>query len=251
MYRRNFLATLAATTAAAPALVAQQIPSPANPNAIPQNTSTQRRGTIPEVPPFEGTLAFARKDTPPKVKPFSMAQVRLLAGPYKEAEGWNRGYLTRLSADRLLHNFRLNAGLPSTAEPLGGWEEPKGELRGHFTGHFLSGCALTYASTGDKDIKSKGDYMVAELAKCQQKLGGGYLSAFPTEFFDRVNARQKVWAPFYTVHKIMAGMLDMYEHTGNKQALEVVQGMANWADQWSAPIPEEHMQEVLKPSTAA
>jgi DUF1680 family protein len=231
--RRNFVGALAAT----PALFAQQIP--------PQNTSTQRRGTATEVPPFQETLAFTRNPAPLKLRPFAMTQVRLLAGPFKDAQEWNHGYLTRLSADRLIHNFRVNAGLPSSAEPLGGWEEPKGELRGHFTGHFLSACGLAYGSTGDKEIKAKGDYMVAELAKCQQKLGGGYLSAFPTEFFDRVSARQKVWAPFYTVHKIMAGMLDMYEHCGNKQALEVVQGMANWAGKWSAQFPEEHMQDIL------
>jgi hypothetical protein len=174
-----------------------------------------------------------------------MTQVRLLPGPYRDAQEWNRGYLHRLSAGRLLHTFRLNAGLPSSAEPLGGWEEPKGELRGHFTGHFLSGCALMYASTGDQEVKAKGGYMVAELAKCQQRLTGGYLSAFPTEFFDRLNARQQVWAPFYTVHKIMAGMLDMYQHCDNKQALDVLQGMAKWADDWTAPMTEAHMQDIL------
>ena len=175
-----------------------------------------------------------------------MTQVRVTGGPYKDAQEWNRGYMKRLPADRLLHNFRVNAGLPSSAEPFGGWEEPKCELRGHFTGHFLSASALMYASTGDKDIKAKGDFMVAELAKCQQKLGGGYLSAFPTEYWDRLDARQKVWAPFYTVHKIMAGMLDMYQHAGNRQALEVLQGMAAWADNWTGSKPEAHMQEILE-----
>ena len=37
-------------------------------------------------------------------------------------------------------------------------------------------------------------------------------------------------------------MLDQYELAGNKQALEVVQGMANWADKWTASKSEEHMQ---------
>ena len=109
----------------------------------------------------------------------------------------------------------MNAGLPSSAKPLGGWERyipgREGELRGHFTGHYLSACALSYASTGDSGIKSKGDEMVADLAKCQAKLTGGYLSAFPTEWFERLDARKPVWAPFYTIHKIMAGMFDMYE----------------------------------------
>ena len=86
---------------------------------------------------------------------------------------------------------------------------------------------------------------MAELAKCQRKLGDGYLSAFPTEFFDRLNRREKVWAPFYTIHKIMAGLLDTHQHCGNKQALEVLEGMANWADHWTAAIPEPHMQEIL------
>ncbi len=79
--------------------------------------------------------------------------------------------LAGLDVDRLLHNFRLNAGLPSSAQPLGGWEEPKCELRGHFVGHYLTACALMYASTGDKKLKEKGDQVVAGLAECQAKLG--------------------------------------------------------------------------------
>ena len=204
---------------------------------------------MPEIPPFQETLAFTRQDVPAKVQPFPMNQVRLLAGPFQEAAEWNRGYLGRLSADRLLHNFRVNAGLPSPAEPLGGWEQNtpgrEGELRGHFTGHYLSAAALMYASMGDQEIKAKGDYMVSELAKVQEKWGGGYLSAFPTEWFDRLDARKPVWAPFYTIHKIMAGMFDMYQHAGNRQALQVLEGMADWADRWTASKSEEHLQEIL------
>jgi DUF1680 family protein len=175
-----------------------------------------------------------------------MSQVRLQPGVFQDAAQWNRGYMDRLAADRLVHNFKVNAGLTSQATPFGGWEEPKGELRGHFTGHYLSAAALMYASTGDAAVKAKGDLMVDELAKCQQALGGGYLSAFPREFWDRLDARQKVWAPFYTIHKIMAGMFDMYSLTGNRQALEVLQGMAGWADGWTADKPEPHMQDILR-----
>jgi DUF1680 family protein len=186
-----------------------------------------------------------------------MTQVRLLAGPFQDAADWNRGYMSRLPVDRLVRNFRVNAGLPTDAKAFGGWEQPnpsngpgqvlhrESELRGHFTGHFLSASAQLYASTGDQAAKAKGDEIVSELAKCQAKLSGGYLSAFPTEFFDRLDQRQQVWAPFYTIHKIMAGMFDMYRLTGNKQALEVLQGMAGWADQWTASKSEEHMQDIL------
>jgi DUF1680 family protein len=240
MGRRAFSAALVGVGSA----LAQQ--SPATPNAAPNpNTGTQRRGTTQEIPPFQGELVFARADVSARVRPFSMDKVRLLDGPCKQSEEWNRGYMDRLNADRLLHNFRINAGLPSSAEPFGGWEEPKCELRGHFTGHFLSAAALIHASTGDKDMKAKGDLMVAELAKCQEKLGGGYLSAFPREYWDRLDARKQVWAPFYTIHKIMAGMFDMYHLTGNKQALGVLEGMAAWADEWTAPKTEEHMQDIL------
>jgi uncharacterized protein len=241
--RRKF----AAVAAAAPAAFGQtqQPASPPNPN-----TSTQRRGTIPEIPPFQEALEFTRREQPANVQPFPMNQVRLLAGPFHDSAEANRGYMTRLAEDRLLHNFRLNAGLPSSARPFGGWEQytpgRDGELRGHFTGHYLSGSALLYASTGNQEIKARGDSMVAELAKCQSKLGaGGFLSAFPTEWFDRLDARKSVWAPFYTIHKIMAGMFDMYRLAGNKRALAVLEGMADWADHWTASKSEAHMQDIL------
>src|SRR5579862_9581330 len=239
--RRAFTA-IAAGAAAVPALPAQQAPPPPAPNP---DTSQQRRGTAPEGAPFDHPLEFTSKPAPLKVRPFPMTQVRLTGGICKTAEDWNRGYMDRLPAGRLLHNFRINAGLASTAAPFGGWEEPAGELRGHFTGHYLSAAALVYASRGDKEIKAKGDEMVAALAQCQQKLGGGYLSAFPREFWDRLDARKQVWAPFYTIHKIMAGMFDQYRLAGNRQALEVLQGMATWADEWTAPKTEEHMQDIL------
>jgi hypothetical protein len=159
----------------------------------------------------------------------------------------NRRYLMSLPPDRLLHTFRLNAGLPSSAEPLGGWEKPDCELRGHFTGgHYLSACALMYASCGDDESKAKANGMVAELARCQRAHGDGYLSAFPKEFFERLREGKKVWAPFYTLHKIMAGLLDMYVHCGNDQALEVAEGMAGWIGRWAQPLSDEQMQRVME-----
>jgi len=181
----------------------------------------------------------------PRVNPFSLTQVRLLPGPFLSAQDANQALLRRQDADRLLHTFRINAGLPSSAKPLGGWEKPDSELRGHFVGHYLSGCALMYAATGDQELKTKADYLVAELRKCQDRLGGGYLSAFPVSLFDRLRARQRVWAPFYTYHKILAGMLDAHQLCGNQAALRIAQGMADWVDQWTAALTPEQMQMVL------
>jgi DUF1680 family protein len=181
-----------------------------------------------------------------RVEPFPIQQVKLLDGPFRRAMEINQRYLHALPNDRLLHMFRLTAGLPSSAEPLGGWEEPKSELRGHLTGgHYLSACALTYASLGDEELKKKADALVAELARCQQALdSGGYLGAYPTEFYDRLRNAVKVWAPFYTYHKIMAGHLDMFLYCGNEQALATAEKMAAWAGSFIRPLSDEHLARV-------
>ncbi|MCX6346176.1 MAG: glycoside hydrolase family 127 protein [Armatimonadetes bacterium] len=181
---------------------------------------------------------------------FRLEKVRLLDSPFKTAMERNRKYLNDLDADRLLHTFRVTAGLPTTAQPLGGWESPNGELRGHSIGHFISGCALTYASAGDKAMKAKVDYIVAELAKCQQEMpkqgyNKGYLSAYPESFFDRVDNSQPVWAPWYTYHKIFAGLLDAYTYCGNKQALEALKKMSPWVKFRMDRLSEEKMQSSL------
>jgi uncharacterized protein len=250
--RRKFAVALTAAPALLAQQPAQQTPAPAGaPNP---NTSQPRRGPAPEVPPFEAPIQFTRQDVPPKVQPFAMTQVKLLPSIYTEVAEWNRGYMQRLPADRLLYNFRENAGLPvGSAQPFGGWEQKANgqrgsELRGHFTGHFLSASAQLYASMGDQQAKAKADEIVSGMAQCQEKLGGGYLSAFPTSFWDRLDSMERgsiPWAPFYTIHKIMAGLFDMYNLAGNKEALKVVEGMADWADKWTASKTEEHMQQIL------
>src|SRR6516165_11611107 len=74
---------------------------------------------------------------PLKAVPFDLEDVRLLPGPFRHAMELDQKYLLALDPDRLLHTFRVNAGLPSSARPLGGWEAANVELRGHFTGHYL------------------------------------------------------------------------------------------------------------------
>lgn len=241
--RRTF--TFAAASAAA--ALSQEQSREITSASVPEDPAAPHvsEGTLPLRLPFDSKITFTRKDVAPKVQAFPLPAVRLLPGTFSAAHAANRAFILKQSPDRLLHVFRLNAGLSSSAQPLGGWEKPDCELRGHFVGHYLSACALSYASGGDTQLKNIGDYMVAELAKCQQNLKGGYLSAFPTEYFDRLAARKKVWAPFYTVHKIMAGLLDMYQLCGNQQALTVLQGLAGWTDKWSAALPDAQMQMVL------
>jgi hypothetical protein len=178
-----------------------------------------------------------------KAEPFSMTEVRLLPSFWKDMMELDRSYLYSLPNERLAHNFRVTVGIPSDADPLGGWEAPDCELRGHYVGHYLSSCALIHAGTGDDAIAAKANDLVAILAQCQAK--DGYLSAYPATFYDRLRAHQNVWAPFYTYHKILAGMIDMYEHTGNKQALDVAVKMTDWADTYSKSFSDDEWQRVL------
>jgi hypothetical protein len=184
-------------------------------------------------------------------RPFDLKQVRLLEGPFREAMRRNRGYLLSLDPDRLLHMFRVTAGLASSAQPYGGWEAPGVELRGHSLGHYLSALSLLYASTGEEALKARLDTLVAELAKCQdamprQGYHPGYLSAYPESFIDRVEAGQPVWAPYYTLHKIMAGLFDAYVHAGNGQALEVLKRQADWVKFRMDRLGPEERQRTLR-----
>jgi DUF1680 family protein len=192
------------------------------------------------------SLLLASSPPHAAVQTFDLKQVRLLPGPCLDGQEANRKYLHELDADRLLYVFDKNAGLPTKAQPVGGWEAPDCEVRGHFVGHYLSALALMYASTGDEALKDKAAYMVAEMAKCQQALGGGYLSAFPATFWDRLEKMENPpWAPYYTIHKIMAGLFDVYTICGNQQALDVLKGMAGYFKGRMDKLSPEQVQRIL------
>lgn len=178
---------------------------------------------------------------------FDVRQVRLLDGLFKDAQERDRAYLRSLDAERLLHNFRVTSGLPSSVQPYSGWESPEVEVRGHFVGHYLSACALMVASTDDLTLQERVAYLVAELACCQDALPAqgyteGYLSAFPEVLFDRVERRDPAWAPYYTMHKIMAGLLDAHVLCGNAQALAVLLRLARWVKTRVDLLTQEQMQ---------
>jgi DUF1680 family protein len=179
--------------------------------------------------------------------PFPLASVRLSPGIFRDQEEINARYLDTLAVDRLLHTFRINAGISSSATPYKGWEDPTCELRGHFAGgHFLSAVALAYAGSANGDLKNRGDELVAGLAACQQKIGTGYLSAFPPDLFEHLAQGKPVWAPFYTYHKIMAGLLDMCLLTGNTDALKTAEGMGQWAHQYFVGISTDQRMRMLR-----
>ena len=177
---------------------------------------------------------------------FELSDLRLLPGVFKANQDADKKYLLSLDPDRLLHNFRITAKLPSAAKPLGGWEAPNFKFRGHFTGHFLSACAEMYAATGDQQLRDRGTYMVAELGKCQDAIGTGYLSGFPPDAFDQLEANKTGFAvPYYSIHKIMAGLLDQYLYCGNNQALDITIKMADYFRGRMAKLTPEQIEVML------
>ncbi|KAF3968632.1 hypothetical protein CMV_007508 [Castanea mollissima] len=163
------------------------------------------------------------------LKEVSLHDVRLDSNSmHGRAQQTNLEYLLLLDEDSLVWSFRKTAGLPTPGNAYGGWEKPDCELRGHFVGHYLSASALMWASTHNDALKQKMSAVVSALSECQEKMGTGYLSAFPSEQFDRFEAIKPVWAPYYTIHKILAGLLDQHTFAGNPQALKMVTWMVDY-----------------------
>lgn len=139
-------------------------------------------------------------------------------------------YLIAVDVDSLLWAWRQLARLPTLgAQPLTGWEHPSSELRGHFLGHWLSAAAVTVSMTASEELAARLEYVVAALRECQDKLNlGGYVSAFPPTLLDRFEAQKPVWAPLYTLHKVLAGLLDAYEMAGSRTGLVVATRLAEY-----------------------
>jgi DUF1680 family protein len=178
-----------------------------------------------------------------------MDDVRLLDGPCRAALIADSNYLLFLNEDSQLYTYRKCAGIPAPGVPLGGWEAPDHQPypRGAFLGHYLSACALMYASTGDRRLLDRVDSIVGELAKCQAALGHGYLAAFPASVYDDLDVLKEPQAghPYYITHKVMAGLLDAYRYCGNRQALSMVEQMANYFKARTDKLPEAQMQRIL------
>ena len=175
--------------------------------------------------------------------------------PFRSRMDLDLEYVLDLREQYLLQNYYLEAGIGSffglrEDEPYyKGWESPTSQLRGHFLGHWLSAAALLYSATGDERLKSKADYVVSELKKCADQNGGQWAAAIPTKYLDWAAAGKPVWAPHYTIHKLLMGLIDMYRLMNNTVALTLAEGMADYLYQWSGRFSPEEMQNLLDVET--
>lgn len=189
-----------------------------------------------------------------KCQPFRMNQVRLLPSRFQENMKRDSAWMMSIPVNSLLQSFRNTSGAFSsreggymTVKKLGGWEALDCDLRGHITGHLLSAYATLYAQTGSQAVKMKADSIVNGLAEVQQAYGrGGYLSAFAEGLIDRNIQGKSVWAPFYTLHKIVQGLIDQYQMMGNEKALEMAKGMGDWAYNKLKPLSEETRKKMIR-----
>ena len=214
--------------------------------AAAQSYVPQRQNAKIRVKPSVSIQAFA----------FDIRDVSLLAeGPFNNAMQKNAAYLLLLDPDRLLHRFYKNAGLPAKGDVYGGWESEG--LSGHTLGHYLSACAMQYASTRDERYRKRVKYIVDELERCQAARKTGYVGAIPGEdsIFGKLERGviktggfdlNGGWSPWYTVHKLMAGLLDAYLYCENAKALVIVRKMADWTDRILARLTDEQLQQMLK-----
>ncbi|HYD54939.1 MAG TPA: beta-L-arabinofuranosidase domain-containing protein [Gemmatimonadaceae bacterium] len=187
-----------------------------------------------------------------RARPFDLRDVRLLDGPFRDAQERNARYLLSLDADRMLHNFRVNAGLPPKAPVYGGWEseEPWVSIRchGHTLGHYLSAIAMHHDSTDDRRLAERAAYIVDELRACQRARGDGLTCAFPdgaAPLEDAVAGRRFAGVPWYTMHKILAGLRDAHVHAATPGALPALVALTEWV--WTATrgMSDEAMQRML------
>jgi DUF1680 family protein len=185
---------------------------------------------------------------------FKASDVRLLPGSpfYERQELHRRKTLAAYEPDKLLYPYRAQAGLPQADGVRGGyagWDT--GFIRGHMTGHYLSAASRMAAATGDKIFADRVNYIVGELARCQEALKlDGYLAAFSTVAFDNLEGKRGnaggIVVPYYTIHKIMSGLLDAHHYLGNAQALQVAEKMAAYFEKRLAALEPAQIERLFR-----
>jgi DUF1680 family protein len=195
--------------------------------------------------------------------PLPLGAVRLRPSDQATAVAVNRRYLLRLEPDRLLHTVRLYAGMTPKAPIYGGWESDT--IAGHTLGHYLSALVLAWQQGGDAEMRRRADYIVDEIAAAQAKRGTGYVGALGRKTKDGAIvdgeaifteiARGEIasggfdlngsWSPLYTVHKWLAGLLDVHRTWGNARALAVAEGLAGYIERVFAALSPAQVQTVL------
>jgi len=185
---------------------------------------------------------------------FPLSAVRLLESPFKHASDLNAVYVMAHDPDRLLAPFLIDAGLEPKAQPYGNWENSG--LDGHTAGHYLTSLALMVASMDHQEARQRLEYMISELARCQEANGNGYVGGIPggLAMWNEIatgNIRaggfslNGKWVPLYNIHKLFAGLHDAYVLAHNEKALEILIGLSDFFVEMCSNLSDEQMQQML------
>lgn len=188
------------------------------------------------------------------LQPFKLQQVTLLPGVFKDAQQTDKRYMLALDPDRLLAPYLTEAGLKPKKKNYGNWENTG--LDGHIGGHYLSALSNMYASTHDQELNRRLDYMLAELKRCQDKIGSGYLGGTPggTAMWKDIAAGKieadtfslnKKWVPLYNIHKLFAGPRDAYLIAGKPLAKTILIRLTDYIDGVSRKLTDDQIQTML------
>ena len=200
-------------------------------------------------------VATTTAQTQPKVQYFPLQDVRLLDSPFKQAQETDKTYILALEPDRLLAPYLREAGLTPKSESYTNWENTG--LDGHIGGHYLSALSMMYASTGDKAMLDRLNYMLDELQQAQKAVGTGFLGGTPgsIELWEEIktgkieaggfslNGR---WVPLYNIHKIYAGLRDAYVYAGSQQALDMLMALTDWMIDITSSLSDTQIQDMLR-----
>ncbi len=200
-------------------------------------------------------LGIASPAQETQLTPFPLSSVRLLDGPFKNAEQVDLEYILSLDPDRLLAPFLKEAGVEPKKEVYGNWEADG--LGGHTAGHVLSALAMMYASNGSEKALERLQYMLAELKLCQDQRDDGYLGGVPDgpAMWAEIEAGKidaggfslnGKWVPWYNLHKLYAGLRDAWHYAGQEVARDMLIRLSDWAIDLCADLNDEQMQDMLR-----
>ncbi|PKP09615.1 MAG: glycosyl hydrolase [Bacteroidetes bacterium HGW-Bacteroidetes-4] len=189
-----------------------------------------------------------------KLHAFKLSEVRIHEGPFLQAQQADLAYLQALEPDRLLAPFLKDAGLKPIKDNYGNWENTG--LDGHIGGHYLSALSFMYATTRNNELLHRIEYMLTWLKRCQDKNGNGYVGGIPMgqEIWKEVaegniNAGafslNNRWVPLYNMHKLFAGLYDVYVNTGNSDAREMLIKLTDWFYETTKNLTKEQVQTML------
>ena len=150
-------------------------------------------------------------------------------------------YLYSLDPDKLMAGFLETSGLVPEKERYHGWEET--EIQGHTLGHYMTAVAQAYGYTGNQELLERLTYIITALEKCQRE--DGFLFASQEEIFDRVENKRPAWVPWYTMHKILSGLISVYRYTGDETAKKVASDLGGWIYRRCISWTEETKKQVL------